>query len=143
VFLDAVEGLVWKITRPGLYGDSYYLTQGVVTQRNCSPQEYLVRLELCRTIFGTAPKAIGLSDAGQIISVDSFVPGFEPTQESVDDFLISAGLIPVKQSCWLWKREYPDLEIWVGDARSDNFVQTSVGIVPIDLRMWSLAPRGI
>ena len=45
-------------------------------------------------------------------------------------------LFPVRQRYWLWKKAYDDFEMWVGDARADNFVQTDAGIVPIDIRLW-------
>jgi hypothetical protein len=31
---------------------------------------------------------------------------------------------------------YPGFEIWVGDARKDNFVDTETEVVPIDIRVW-------
>ncbi len=47
----------------------------------------------------------------------------------------------MKRNCWLWKGTFDDLEIWVGDARDDNFVETPKGIVPIDVRVWSYPDR--
>ena len=32
-----------------------------------------------------------------------------------------------------WRKES---EIWLGDARDENFVLTTDGIVPIDIRLW-------
>jgi hypothetical protein len=138
VFLDAIFGRVWKLTRPTVFGESYYLVEGVVHQKNSSPLEYLVRLTLWTRLFGAGPTAEGMTREGQVVSTDSFVPGTPPAQENVDAFLISAGLIAVKKSCWLWKKEYPDLELWLGDARADNFVETARGIVPIDIRLWAM-----
>jgi hypothetical protein len=138
VFLEANLGRVWKLTRPKIFGESYYLVEGIVHQKNSSPLEYLVRLKLWTRLFGTGPGAVGVTKNGQIVSVDSFVPGTPPSQERVDAFLVAAGLVPAKQSCWLWKKEYLDLEIWVGDARADNFVETARGIVPIDIRLWAM-----
>jgi hypothetical protein len=31
------------------------------------------------------------------------------------------------------------MEIWIGDARSDNFVLTPEGMVPIDIRIWGVS----
>jgi hypothetical protein len=46
----------------------------------------------------------------------------------VDEFLENAGFKPVKRHCWLWKGDKIDgVEIWVGDARADNFVSTEEG----------------
>ena len=36
----------------------------------------------------------------------------------------------------LWKKAYTEFDVWLGDARDENFVQTPLGIVPIDVRMW-------
>ena len=90
--------------------------------------------------FGFAPRPVGLTKAGQIVSAQRFVEGEPPTQVEVDEFLLREGLEPVKRSCWLWKKKDPnnEVEYWIGDARDDNFVKTPRGIVPIDLRMWGV-----
>ena len=97
------------------------------------------RLRWWRKIFQAGPQDLGITELGQIVSVDVFIKGKEPTQESVDEFLSSAGLEAVRQEFWLWKKSYLDdqFEIWIGDARKDNFVETAAGIVPIDIRIWS------
>jgi hypothetical protein len=131
---------VWKVTRPGVFGDSYYLVNEIVHQRNNSPREYLMRLRLWKTIFQSAPRAVGVTRLGQIVSIHQFISGEPPTQEEADRFLAEAGLTPRKQRLWLWKRPYPRFDVWIGDARSDNFVKSRDGIVPIDLRLW-MTPR--
>ena len=90
--------------------------------------------------FGFAPRPVGLTKAGQIVSAQRFIEGEPPTQVEVDEFLLREGLEPVKRSCWLWKKKDPnnEVEYWIGDARDDNFVKTPHGIVPIDLRMWGV-----
>jgi hypothetical protein len=62
----------------------------------------------------------------------------DPPQEKVDQFLVEAGAIAVKQRYWLWKKveAESEIEIWIGDARSDNFVLAKGGIIPIDIRIW-------
>jgi hypothetical protein len=141
VFLDAEHATVFKITRRGIFGESYYLVNDIVHQRNCSPIDYLLRLRYWKKLFHSAPRDLGITDAGQIVSTHEFITGNLPTQESVDEFLISSGLTAVKKSCWLWKRSYNDFEIWLGDARADNFVQNEVSIVPIDIRVWFATPE--
>jgi hypothetical protein len=141
VYFDANGACVWKLTRPAVFGDSYYLVNELVHQRNNSPQEYLMRLRLWKTIFESAPKPIGITAAGQIVSIQQFISGSAPPQEAADTFLMEAGLTPRKQRLWLWKRTFPRFEIWVGDARSDNFVESPQGIVPIDLRLWITTPE--
>lgn len=142
VFLDGANANVLKATRPGIYGESYYLdAAGKVNQRNCSPLEYLIRLHLWKKLFAGDPRDLGITDRGQIVSVQKFITAKDPshpnpTQAAVDSFLIEAGMSAVKQRYWLWKRTYPEFEIWLGDAREDNFVETNAGIVPIDIRLW-------
>jgi hypothetical protein len=140
VFLDENAGKVSKLTHPGIFGDSYYIENGRVCQRPCSPLDYLIRLRLWHKLFECAPEAIGMTARGQFVSRQQFISGNLPTQTDVDDFLCASGLIPVKQSCWLWKRAYEEFEIWVGDARAENFVAATGGIVPIDLRLWFVSP---
>ena len=137
VFLDEPNTAVFKATRPQIYGESYYLdVTGKINQKNCSPLEYLIRLRLWKKLFQSAPRDLGITANGQIVSSHKFIAGIKPAQADVDSFLIGAGLAAVKQQYWLWKRAYPDFEIWLGDARDDNFVETKVGIVPIDIRLW-------
>lgn len=140
VYLSAAGSVVLKVTKPGIYGDSYYLADGRVHQRCCTPGDYLIRLGMLDLTFGFAPSPVGVTKAGQIVSVQRFVEGEPPAQREVDDFLLLEGLQPVKRSCWLWKKTdlVNGLEYWVGDARADNFVKTPHGLVPIDLRMWGV-----
>lgn len=136
VFLDEGLGQVFKATKVGLYGESYFLANGKINQKNCTPREYLVRLRLWGRLFGSAPDSLGITDLGQIISTHRFITGVPPTQVEVDDFLLSAGLKPIKQKFWLWAYQKRDFKIWLGDARADNFVKSKAGIVPIDIRLW-------
>jgi hypothetical protein len=140
VFLDEADyrAKVIKLTRSGIYGEFYYLVDGLVNQKNCSPYEYLLRLRLWKKLFGAAPEDIGITANGEIVSRQDYITGTPPTQSEVDEFLENSGLTAVKRKCWLWKKDYPEgqFEIWVGDARFDNFVKTDQGIVPIDIRMW-------
>lgn len=76
---------------------------------------------------------------GKIATRQRFIAGTPPAQEEVDEFLLGAGLMPVRQQYWLWKGlEKAGVEPWIGDARADNFVKTEKGLVPIDLRMWNV-----
>jgi len=136
VYYDERLAKVFKLTRPRVFGEFYYLVGGLVHQRNCSPLDYLLRLRHWKRLFGSAPKDLGITPSGQIVSTQKFISGTQPPQEIVDAFLLRSGLSPVKQDCWLWKKAYPDIEIWLGDARADNFVLTEMGVVPIDIRLW-------
>ena len=141
VFLAPSGSEVIKRTLPGTYGDAYFLdAEGRIYQQCCTPAEYLLRLEMLRINFGFAPRAIGVTDTGQVITVQRFVEGEPASQEEVDEFLLLEGLERVKRNCWLWKKSDPvhGIEYWIGDARADNFIKTQSGFVPIDLRMWGL-----
>jgi len=129
---------VVKTTLLGLYGDQYYLQEGLVYQKECTPYEYLVRLRLWKKIFGFAPWDLGITTSGQIVSIQTFVVGEMPAQEQVNAFLRQSGLTAVRESCWLWKQDdaVRPVSIWVGDARADNFVAHEGEIIPIDLRLW-------
>jgi hypothetical protein len=140
VYLAPDHEDVLKLTKPGLYGDEYYMQDGRVHQRRATPGNYLLRLELIRRYLGFAPIPLAVTKLGQILSKQKFVKGDPPTQTEVDEFLSNEGLEPVKKSCWLWKKTDADaaIEFWIRDARSDNFVKTPQGLIPIDLRMWGV-----
>jgi len=129
-----------KVTRPGIYGDYYEIVDGRMTQFDSTPAEYLLRMGWWEKLFSTAPAPVGLTDAGQIVSRQTYIGGGLPQQATVDEFLTDAGLFPVKKNCWLWKKLEAEsrLEVWVGDARSDNFVSVAGSIVPIDIRVWGI-----
>lgn len=142
VLFDQMTSEVLKVTRPGTYGDYYEMIGGRISQFDASPTEYLLRMRWWEKLFSTAPAPIGMTESGQIISRQKFILGDpDPPQEKVDQFLVDAGAVAVKQSCWLWKKEVADsqFEVWIGDARSDNFVLAEEEIIPIDIRIWGVA----
>jgi len=139
VLFDEKTSEVVKITRPGTYGDYYEIIDGQIYQFDSTPKEYLIRMRWWEKLFSSAPNPLGVTPRGQIVSRQRFIQGDpDPPQEDVDQFLLEAGAVPVKQSCWLWKMANGDseAEIWIGDARSDNFVLAPDGMIPIDLRIW-------
>ena len=138
VYLDDLNGLVFKTTKPGLFGENYYLSNGRIAQRNCSPFDYLVRLRLWQHLFDSAPKPLGLTTEGQIVSSHEFITGSPPDQSELDAFLETEGFTPVRQQYWLWQKSYSSqgFALGLGDARADNFVKSPEGIVPIDVRLW-------
>ncbi len=140
VLHDAAENLAVKSTLPGTFGDYYFLRDGRVCQEKSTPLEYLLRMHLWGTLFGVAPKPVGLTPSGEIITRQPFILGEVPSQAAVDHWLAENGLHPVRPSCWLWAHRATSLEVWIGDARADNFVQTEQGIIPIDLRVWIPSP---
>ena len=54
-----------------------------------------------------------------------------PSLEEIQDFMIQLGFRPLQDSSFDWLSE--SNEIKVADARPDNFVKMSEGVVPIDL----------
>lgn len=139
VLLDEQTAEVVKVTLPGTYGDYYEIIDGKIHQFDATPTEYLLRMRWWEKLFSTAPDPIGMTKTGQIVSRQRFIQGdADPPQDAVDLFLIDAGAVAVKQHCWLWKKAdlESEIEIWIGDARSDNFVLTPDGMVPIDIRVW-------
>lgn len=130
-----------KLTRPGTYGDYYEIIEGRINQFDSTPSEYLLRMRWWEKLFSTAPNPIGMTSTGQILSRQQFIRGEpNPSQQKVDQFLLDAGAVAVRQSCWLWKMEgvHSEKEVWIGDARSDNFVLAEAGIIPIDIRIWGV-----
>ena len=141
MLLDELTGEVVKVTLPGTYGDYYEIIDERIHQFDSTPTEYLLRMRWWEKLFSAAPNPIGMTDSGQILSRQRFIQGDpDPPQEDVDRFLLEAGLVAVRQRCWLWKKADHDSghEIWIGDARSDNFVLTPMGMVPIDIRVWGV-----
>jgi hypothetical protein len=140
VYYTAQGENVLKLTKLGTFGESYFIVNNRAHQRCCTPGDYFVRLQTLEEHFGFAADTIGITPAGQIVTLQRFVTGEHPTQAEADAFLLESGLEPVKQNCFIWKRaaEEQGIEFWVGDARDENFVKTPHGIVPIDLRMWTV-----
>jgi hypothetical protein len=138
VYLDAGTARVFKATKKGLFGESYFLANGKMHQKNCSPLDYLIRLRLWRHVFGSAPEPLGITQDGQIITSHDFVTGTPPDQDEVNLFLEVAGFTAKRRELWLWERTYENegFGIGLGDARADNFVKSKSGIVPIDVRLW-------
>jgi hypothetical protein len=139
--LDEKTSEVVKVTLPDTYGDYYEVINGKIHQFDSTPTEYLLRMRWWNKLFSAAPEPLGMTHTGQIVSRQRFIQGDpDPPQEAVDQFLKDAGLIAVNQRCWLWKKAGHEMshEIWIGDARSDNFVLTNLGMVPIDLRIWGV-----
>ena len=141
VLFDEETSEVVKITLPGTYGDYYEIIDNRIYQFDSTPKEYLQRLRWWEKFFSTAPAPVGVTESGQIISRQKFILGDpDPPQERVDQFLLEAGAVAVRQSCWLWKKveTASRWEIWIGDARSDNFVLAEGKIIPIDIRIWGV-----
>lgn len=140
VFFDQTLNEVVKVTREGLYGDYYEIVDNRINQFNCTPLEYLFRASWWEVLFSLSPLPEGITTKGQILSRQKFITGAPPSQEQVDDFLMQSDWTPVRKNCWLWQKEMTEsaMNVWLGDARADNFVSSPQGLVPIDIRVWAL-----
>lgn len=141
VLFDKETSEVVKITLPGTYGDYYEIIGNRISQFDSTPEEYLLRMRWWEKLFSTAPAPMGMTESGQIVSRQKFILGDPyPPQDKVDQFLVEAGAVAVRQSCWLWKKVevHSRFEVWIGDARSDNFVLAGGEIIPIDIRIWGV-----
>ncbi|HEY4248981.1 MAG TPA: hypothetical protein VGM64_19305 [Lacunisphaera sp.] len=141
VVFDEVTSEVVKVTLPGTYGEYYEIIDDRINQFSSTPEEYLLRMHWWEELFSTAPAPLGMTESGQIVSRQKFIVGDpDPPQGKVDQFLVEAGAIAVKQRYWLWKKVEAEagIEIWIGDARSDNFVLADGEIIPIDIRIWGV-----
>ena len=54
-----------------------------------------------------------------------------PTAKEIDEFMSSIGFAKLQHSYFGWRREEDGVSIL--DARPDNFIKSSFGVVPIDL----------
>ncbi len=145
VLFDETTSEVVKVTLPKTYGEYYEIIDDRVHQFGSTPAEYLLRMRWWEKLFSTAPAPLGMTETGQIVSRQRFIEGDSvPSQEQVDRFLLGAGATAVRRHCWLWKKTDvdPEIEVWIGDARSDNFVLAGDQIVPIDIRVWGVPVRG-
>ena len=142
VYLEEESGIVMKVTLPGCFGDWNYFEGNRICQAQSTPQLYLNRLLIWRSIFGNAPIAIGMTHDGRIVTTQKFIKGLPPTQAQANDYLAASGMIPWRKECFLWKSHKIQkfYRVGIGDTRDENFVMSDLGIVPIDLRFWWL-PR--
>ena len=91
-------------------------------------------------IFGpdTAPRILGYTSDGRVVSEQRHVVGTMPTAREIKHYLKPMGFHQAYEKFHLWvRRLHSGRVIWLGDARSPNFVKTTEGeVVPIDVRLW-------
>jgi hypothetical protein len=71
VFFCEQESSVYKLTLPGIFGDTYRLQNGVVHQDKSDPLLYLVRLRLWDKLFRSAPESLGITEPDRLLAVKS------------------------------------------------------------------------
>jgi hypothetical protein len=131
---------------------TYAGTFGVVNepkgkQHHATPLFYLRRLQLMNQIFdsdlrleGVAfGKSLIIGSQGEKPCLVISQPWFEaadennpfPTEDTVAEFMVSLGFVPVKGSFFAWHNDKNGITAY--DARPDNFINSFHGVVPIDL----------
>jgi len=137
VYLQDTTATVIKVTREDIFGDQYFLKDGLIHQQKSTPLQYLIRLRLWKKLFGAAPVCLGITPLGQFISTQPFISGEMPSQQEVDAYLSNSGITPLKKAAFVWEKFFPEENhsVWIGDTRDENFVKTESGIVPIDIRL--------
>ncbi|MES2707225.1 MAG: hypothetical protein V4726_11555 [Verrucomicrobiota bacterium] len=147
VFYRAADSRAVKRTWPGVYGQIPASIAGKLDRRNATPSEYLARMALHIAVFGSDLRLEGATVSekpsmiiGQPAGQPSFVISqlwYEregiATNEAIHDFMVAQGFRPVPASYFGWFR--PPDGIVIVDAKPDNFIKTSGGIIAIDLQM--------
>ena len=147
-----------KITWPGFYGQVPVIRDGTLQRTAASPAQYLSRMMLHNEVFRGATELIELdgihtSDRPSLVIGEppgqpSFVvtqhwyqaagPDPHPSLEQVAEFMRGFGFLRVLGSYFGWVR--PADGIVIADARTDNFILTLQGVIPIDLQMTQFEP---
>ncbi len=148
-----------KTTWPGFYGQVPTVGGGWLHRESATPAQYLIRMMLQNEVFRGSAEMIELAGI-YISSGPSFVIGEPPEQPSfvitqhwyqaaqadphpsprqVETFLRAFGFLPVVGSYFGWVRSEDGVVIV--DARTDNFILTSQGVIPIDLQMAQFDPE--
>ncbi len=152
VFYRAADSRAIKRTWPGVYGQIPVAVAGKLDRRNATPSEYLTRMALHIAVFGSDLRLEGvtISDkpsmiigqpAGQpslVVSQLWYEKEGIATNEAIHDFMVAQGFRPVPASYYGWFR--PTDGIVIVDAKPDNFIQTSGGLIAIDLQMAQFNP---
>lgn len=145
-----------KRTWPGMFGFVPGKSGGAWMPQPATAGEYLLRQALQNEIFGDsielegamfskAPSMlIGQPSGGLSLIVsqpwldaaDENEP--HPTDEQVADHMMERGFRPLIVSFYGWQCE--ELGLVVLDAKTDNFIATELGILPIDLQITEIRP---
>lgn len=144
VFYRAADNRAVKRTHPGTFGVT---NEPKGNQRHSTPLFYLRRLELMNQMFGsdlrlegvTFGKSLLIGAPGDlpclVVSQPWIDAGDEnnphPSETEIAAFMRSLGFSPLLELFYGWSNE--EKGVVVLDARPDNFIHSTAGIVPIDL----------
>ncbi len=153
VFYRSEDARAVKRTWAGVFGQIPCLDGGKLDRRNAAPSEYLRRMALHISVFGsdialegvtvsTKPSMIIGQPAGQpsiVISQLWYEKDGVATNEAIHEMLVDEGFRPVPASYFGWFR--PADGTVIVDAKPDNFIRTKEGLIPIDLQMAQFTPE--
>ena len=138
-----------KRTWPGTFGFVPRCLNGTWKHSPAKPSEYLNRQALQNAMFDDEISLEGfMLDAGGIAIIGQKQGGLSmvisqpwldaadersphPTEEQVDEMMKTKGFLSISGSFYGW--ESAEFGIVILDAKPDNFILTSEGILPIDL----------
>ena len=151
-------GRAVKRTWPGVFGQVPVFWQGKILMKNASLPEYLRRMTLQSSVFGSDIRFEGVAtsdkpsmlighDSGEpsaVISqewIDAANPGNpHPSESQIVEFMQSKGFSKIKDSFNGWARKDG---VIVMDAKPDNFIMSKDGVVPIDLQMGAIGKEQV
>jgi hypothetical protein len=147
VFYRSLDARAVKRTWAGVYGQIPAPGEGRLERRNATPSEYLSRMALQIAVFGSDLQLEGVTisekpsmiigqpsrQPSMVISQQWYERDGIATTEAIHDFLVEEGFRAVPSSYFGWYR-FSDRVVIV-DAKPDNFIKTSAGLIPIDLQM--------
>jgi hypothetical protein len=147
VFLRTEDGRAVKRTWAGIYGQIPCVGVNNLDRRNATPSEYLSRMALHIHVFGSDIQLEGVTitqkpsmligqPSGQpsiVISQRWYEKQGIVTNEDVYELMVQEGFRAVPASYFGWYR--PADGVVIVDAKPDNFIKTSDGLLPIDLQM--------
>lgn len=135
VFFHQGVNRVFKRTHPGTFG-SIHTERGL--RRTATPYFYLCRLSLVNQVFSSDLRLEGVTQGDQpsIVTSQPWAHPADPQKPlpssvEVRKFMKSLDFNPVVDSPVEWFRTSDGVR--VSDARTDNFIKSSEGLVPIDL----------
>ena len=140
-----------KRTWPGTFGFVPKMVNGIWSAKNALPSEYLHRQSLQNEIFGDSIRLEGAmisSGTGHFVLVGQpagglslvisqpWLDAIDPTEPHPDEkqiacHLADRGFKSLSGTFFGWKNQ--DYRYVILDAKSDNFISTPQGIMPIDL----------
>lgn len=141
---DEATGLWFKATHPETYGGAPSISYDIdpVTERpvnrlvlgKATPIQYLERWSLSNLIFSDDVHLERVLEVGcglSIVVSQRDMTGTTPTMERIAAFFTERCFVPLPNSQDAWFR--PDDQIIAMDAHQGNLVDTSQGVLPIDI----------